>query len=293
MRAPVLLTVSFLLARLVSVAAQDVQVTVPTPYVPGQQGPSGDRDYGPPRVVDLESIDFHPESYQGTHVITLGTLDPLGVGYFTLKDVGAPVLIIPGHEVTASDLGPLAGHRLEVRGIMRRLRKKQYMQGVDLDLIEDPTLPVLPEQSFTLPRNSITVLAVSDRGEAGRSKSAPPAGAVVRDILEQPEEYAGKKVRILGQFRGRNLFNDLPAVSQRERADWVLKDGDRALWITGKAPRGKGWALDPDYKGDSIRWVEVVGKAEVVNGVVYVRASKVALASPPVADVGESEPPPP
>ena len=168
--------------------------------------------------------------------------------------------------------------RVEIRGIVRRIRKKEYIHGVDADLVEDPTLPVLPEPSYELPRLSITVLAASDRGDRATAKAAP-AGALTRDILANPAQHLGKTVRIFGQFRGSNLFGDLPTTSRRERDDWVLKDGDIALWVTGKAPRGKGFSLDPAYKGDTVRWLEVAGKPEVVGGIVYLRASKIVLSA--------------
>jgi hypothetical protein len=68
----------------------------------------------------------------------------------------------------------------------------------------------------------------------------------------------------------------------------VLKEGDAAVWVTGKAPKGKGWSLDPAYKGDTVRWLAVEGKVEVVNGVAYLRASKVILARDPRAEAAES-----
>ena len=71
----------------------------------------------------------------------------------------------------------------------------------------------------------------------------------------------------------------------------MLKDGDTAVWITGKDPRGKGWALDPAYQGDTQRFVAVEGKPEVVNGIVYLRASKVSLAAAPSREAAESDPP--
>lgn len=114
---------------------------------------------------------------------------------------------------------------------------------------------------------------------------------MVREIRENPSEHLNKKVRIVGQFRGSNLFSDLPASSRRERSDWVLKDGDAALWVTGKEPRGKGWALDPAYQGDTTRFVAVEGKPEVVNGIVYLRASKVSLAAPPAPKTDDEESP--
>ena len=267
-----------LLAAALAAGAQ-VTISPPRELVPGTTQRQGDPDYGPPRVVEPESINMAPESYQRQHVITLGKLDILKPGRFwTLRDGSATVLLLAGLGVTSSDLDPYSGTRVEVRGIVRRIRKKEYFHGVDADLVEDPTLPVLPEPSFELPQLSITVLAASDRGDRATPKAAP-AGALTRDILANPAEHLGKTVRIFGQFRGSNLFGDLPVTSRRERDDWVLKDGDKALWITGKAPRGKGFSLDPAYKGDTVRWLEVAGKPEVVGGIVYLRASKIVLSA--------------
>ena len=251
------------------------------PYT-GPAQPQGDREYGPARVVDLDQVVFAPETYQRSHVIVVGNLDMLVANsYWTLTQGTARVLLIPGHGMAADDLNPMMGARVEVRGIVRFIRVKESVAGVDLDLIEDPGLPPLPGPSAMLPRVSLTILGIGDRDsrDGGRPKKA--ALTMAYEILENPAEYAGKTVRIRGQFRGRNLFGDLPAGTERSRDDWVLKDGDRALWVTGKAPRGKGFSLDPAYKGDGVRWLLVAGKPEVANGIVYLRASKVILGSPP------------
>ena len=34
-------------------------------------------------------------------------------------------------------------------------------------------------------------------------------------------------------------------------------DGDAAMWVMGKTPKGQGWKLDLDYKGDAKNWLEV------------------------------------
>jgi hypothetical protein len=266
-----------MLAAALAAGAQ-VTITPPRELVPGTTQRQGDPDYGPPRVAELESINMAPESYQREHVITLGKLDILEPGRFwTLRDGSATVLLLAGLGVTSSDLDTYSGTRVEIRGIVRRVRKKEYFHGTDVDLVEDPTLPVLPEPRNDLPKLSITVLAASDRGD--RPTEEAPAGALTRDILANPAQHLGKTVRIFGQFRGHNLFGDLPTASRRERDDWVLKDGDLALWVTGKAPRGKGFSLDPAYKGDTVRWLEVAGKPEVVGGIVYLRASKIVLSA--------------
>ena len=51
-------------------------------------------------------------------------------------------------------------------------------------------------------------------------------------------------VTVRGQFRGENLFGDLPSASRRRSADWVIKDDVFAVWVTGKKPKGPGWSLD-------------------------------------------------
>jgi hypothetical protein len=63
-----------------------------------------------------------------------------------------------------------------------------------------------------------------------------------------------------------------------------LKGSDRAVWVTGKRPQGKGWALDPALVSDTRRWLEVEGRAEIVGQIVYIRASRVKLAAPPAAE---------
>jgi hypothetical protein len=271
-------------SALSALLAGAAQVTVTTPYRSGPSERQGDRDYGSPHVVELESIVF--TMTKGDHVITMGVLDAFKPGlYWTLRDGSATVLVLAGYGVTSSDLDAMVGRRVEARGIVRPLHKKEYVHNVDTDLIDDPSLPVLPPPDFEhgFPRVSLTVLALADRSDRDSGSHAAPAGALTREIIANPSEYLGKTVHIRGQFRGANLFGDLPTTSRRDNADWVLKDGDLALWVSGKAPRGKGWSLDPGYKGDTSRWVEVVGKAEVSEGIVYLRASKLMLAAKPKA----------
>ena len=205
------------------------------------------------------------------------------MGQWGLSRGGTSVLIIPGREFDAGQLSQTAGKRMEVRGIVRMLRKKVYVgqPPTDLDLIEDPILPPMPAPSLELPRVSLTVLAVRDRTSPESRMPQEIGGGIPRRILEEPAAYAGKTTKIVGQFRGRNLFGDLPADSARGQQDWVLKDGDTAIWVMGRAPRGDGWKLDLDYKGDSKTWLEVEGKAEVVNGVVYLKASRVIPSKAP------------
>ena len=267
-------------------ALAQVTVAVPTPRPDGTR-PQG-QGYGKPVFVELESIAFNGETHQRRHARTHGTLDVLEPNqYLLLREGNARVLVLLGHGLGYGELIKLVGRTTELRGIVRQIRPKQYVRGQDLDLIEDPELPVLPAPRNDWPKFSLTALGIAD---VETTAHRPRAAATDRDeasrILEDPGYWTGKDVRIVGLFRGRNLFGDLPASSQRDPQDWVMKDGDTAFWVTGKEPRGKGWSLDPGYKGDAVRWVEVVGKPEVANGCVYLRASKVRLTKRP----GEEDP---
>jgi hypothetical protein len=270
------------------------QVTVQTPVTPeGVTRRGGTSSYGEPVFVELSSIAFSHETHQRQHVRTRGRLDVLEPNlYFVLADGNARVLVLAGQEIALSDLTRFIGRDAEVRGIVRFIRKKEYLNGVDLDLIEDPTLPPLPAPRGDWPRVSLTLLGLSDL-EAGASGKGRPSGrSSVAELLANPPPPTGKvpTVVILGLFRGRNLFGDLPAASQRKPEDWVLKDGEQALWVTGKEPKGKGWSLDPGYRGDAVRWVEVEGKPEVVGGVLYLQASRLRLAKRPEEPAVEDEP---
>ena len=65
-------------------------------------------------------------------------------------------------------------------------------------------------------------------------------------LLAKMAELEGEVVRVVGRFRGRNLFGDLPPRSQKGPNDWVIKSERAAVWITGHKPGGEGWALDLD-----------------------------------------------
>jgi len=235
--------------------------------------------YGEPRDVDLANIAYNTDSTRHEHVRTRGRLDLLGTSnVFTLSDGGNKVLLVLGHGLDGGDIRTLLGGRVAARGIVRPIRKKEYLRdGTDLDLVEDPLLPVLPAPDVNLPRVSLTLLSISDDEEPGRPRAKAVTGLLAQ-ILAAPEGFLGKSVVVAGFFRGRNLFEDLPKGTEQGREDWVLRDGAHAAWIVGKPPSGKGFSLDLDSKNDSARHLEVTGKATVVNGIVYIKASRIQIA---------------
>jgi hypothetical protein len=112
-------------------------------------------------------------------------------------------------------------------------------------------------------------------------------------LVTRPGDRDGQTIRVVGQFRGKNLYGDLPARSQRDADDWVIKDDVFAIWIAGRKPKGDGFALDSGLKRDTGKWLEVVGKPETRAGVTYLRAIRVALTTAPSATAQAQPPPPP
>jgi len=112
--------------------------------------------------------------------------------------------------------------------------------------------------------------------EADLKKSLADAVTVtLESLVSRPGKQDGRTVRVVGQFRGRNLFGDLPSSSQKGHSDWVIKDDLFAVWVTGKKPKGDGIDLDPSLKRDSGHWVEVIGKVQSHGPIVYIEALKV------------------
>ena len=122
--------------------------------------------------------------------------------------------------------------------------------------------------------------------------------ATLEDLVTKPERYDGKTVNVKGQFRGENLFGDLPSSSRARSSDWVIKEDLFAVWVTGRKPKGAGWSLDASLKRDTGKWLQVMGRVRVTGRVVTVEAVDVTLTKAPsepgVAEAKpEPTPPPP
>ena len=118
----------------------------------------------------------------------------------------------------------------------------------------------------------------------------------IQELAASPGRHDGRTIRVIGMFRGHNLYNDLPAKSARKRGDWVLQQADDAIWVTGKKPKGDGWELDPDLKRDTGKWIEVTGKVESKDQVTYIRAERLLLTTAPAETLAKADPtatPPP
>jgi len=117
--------------------------------------------------------------------------------------------------------------------------------------------------------------------------------ASVRALALQPWRFEGQMVTIVGQFRGRNLYGDLPSAPAKSRYDFVLRSADAAVWVTELRPRGRGFDLSVDARVDTGRWLQVTGMVAQDRGLVTITGTAVsATTAPETAPVEEEAAPP-
>jgi len=229
--------------------------------------------YGPLEVVDLERLAHSGRTYHRRLVQVRGVLGVLVPGrYLDLREGAAGVMLIPFEGGDYDAYATLIGMDVDVTGVARVLPAKQETVPCRGSVLlesqcEDGDLPPLPAAQPGWPSVSITVTKLMDHG----TDSAPrPRGPVT------PANGG-----VVGQFRGANLCRDLPMATRRDPADWVLLTAEGPVWVTGHRPEGQGFRLDPASRGDTSRWLAVSGKVQIVDGVRYLKAGKIVMASRP------------
>ena len=134
------------------------------------------------------------------------------------------------------------------------------------------------------------------------SSTVPPPAATdiasppLRTLALEPERFAGRAVTIQGQFRGRNLFGDLPEAPLNNKWQFVLRSADAAVWVMGLQPKGKAFTFDPNKRIDSGRWVKVAGTVRTAKGLTWLEGTSIELAQTPAETATEvtiGAPPPP
>jgi hypothetical protein len=223
--------------------------------------------YGSTLEVSPGEITEAPAEFEGQAVRVRGRFEaPTANAPARLVDEsGAAVFVAADAEIArlvAVESKGWPGHMIEVTGVVRR----------------DATAPA------PSPRYAVSFWDFDTSGPPiGPSIVAEATTVKLPELIANPDAVKGRLVRVVGQFRGRNLYGDLPAPSFHHRLDWVLKDERAAVWVTGRAPRGRDFKLDPDVQDDARTWLEVVGRAVLRDGQVVVRAEKVALVPTPSA----------
>jgi hypothetical protein len=126
-----------------------------------------------------------------------------------------------------------------------------------------------------------------------------PAAPTIRAIALAPDKFDNRSVTLVGRFRGRNLYGDLPQGVAKSKWDFVLQSADAAIWITGLRPKGKDFDLDPSARVDTSRWLEVKGTVQREGAFTWIAGESLRLTSAPTQTTVEipaaplpPEPPP-
>jgi hypothetical protein len=120
-----------------------------------------------------------------------------------------------------------------------------------------------------------------------------PTSPTIRSIALLPEQFDNRPVTLIGRFRGRNLFGDLPQGVAKSKWDFVLQSADAAIWITGVRPKGKDFDLDPSARVDTGKWLEVKGTVQRDATAVWIAAESIRLTTAPTEGPVEVAAPPP
>ena len=160
----------------------------------------------------------------------------------------------------------------------------------------DPTDPRLTgyerTATETWPRPGEELLLRVDRVSEAPARSP----LSIRTLALEPWKYDGQVVTVAGQFRGRNLFGDQPGTPRVSTSDFVLKNGDASVWVTGLRPKGKGFDLNVEARVDSRYWLSVTGTVRAAGGLVRLEGTTLAETTQPDVVTTEREapaPPPP
>jgi hypothetical protein len=112
-------------------------------------------------------------------------------------------------------------------------------------------------------------------------ESPLPPTPTLRSLVLAPERYDNREVSVVGRFRGRNLYGDLPGPLNKSKWDFVLQSADAAIWTSGLRPRGKNFDLDPSARVDTGRWLQVTGVVHAQGGGAWIEAKSIEMSAPP------------
>jgi hypothetical protein len=116
---------------------------------------------------------------------------------------------------------------------------------------------------------------------ASAIESPLPDEATIRAIALAPEHYADRQVKVVGRFRGANLYGDLPQPVGKSKWDFVLQSADAAVWVAGLRPKAKDLDLDIHARVDTGHWVQVTGTVRRDGPAAWIEGSAIAGAAAP------------
>jgi Big-like domain-containing protein len=220
------------------------------------------------RATTLAAIRTYPTFFNGQPVLVRAELDRTEKRVLLVDgDDKLPALVASG--VGGSGVQEIRG---DVWDVGRMRQDDPRLTGKDLRpyLGDDP--------SAAWPKPGELVLLNVTAAEQAESLVAPS----VRTLALAPARYVEQHVTVKGQFRGRNLFGDLPQAPAGAdgRREFVIRSADAAIWVTGKQPKGRGFVFDLNSRLDTTRWLEVSGTVKWDRGLVMIVAEDLNETSP-------------
>jgi len=229
------------------------------------------------RLTTIDALKQYSGFYHLQNVLLRGEITEAG-SKFQLSADDHTIRVLPEDGVAAKS-GPI-----ELRGVL-----------IDVGRLEpgDPRVSGFAEgrdaERWPRPGEELFV-------RASGISVVPPAATTqtIRAIALEPWKFDTQKVTVTGNFRGRNLFGDLPGAPGKSRYDFVIRSIEGAMWVTNLRPRGSGFELDVNRRVDTDRWIEVTGTIVRERGLVSIEATKLTLTkAPQVTDTpAESAAPP-
>jgi Big-like domain-containing protein len=220
------------------------------------------------RAATLAAIRSYPAFYNGQPVLLRAELQQEGERASLVTGDSRIPALIKGN-VSGSGV-------LEVRGEVWDLGRMQAddprFSGRDIRQF------VGLESGASWPKPGEIVIVNVTSASAAESLVAPS----VRNLALAPERYVDQHVTVKGQFRGRNLYGDLPQAPPDGSGgrDFIIRSADAAVWVTGKQAKGRGFSFDVTSRLDTQRWIEVSGTVKWEHGLVSIVADQLAETSP-------------
>ena len=220
------------------------------------------------RVVTLELLEDHSQFFHGEEVIVHSDTVGEGVLAFLVDDERRMVVI------DVSPPPPGIRERLEVIGTFYDVGRLEPEDPRSVSQPFDRLATALLNKPWPAVGELKLLVAESSRPVADSDR------VTLRTLALNPKAHLDDGVTVIGRFRGRNLYGDLPDAPGESRYDFVLTSADASVWVVGQEPKGDGFKLDVRARIDTGRWLEVIGRVRVHEGMVVLDAGSIRLADP-------------
>lgn len=232
------------------------------------------------RATTVEALRLYPGFFNGQPVVVRGELATDG-DHVVLRAGDVEIRVVGRDTLREGRDVEIRGQLVDV-GRMKDDDPRIQMLGLQ------PLVEALYKDRWPKPGEALLLQATS------AEPASPPPAPSVRSLALDPRRYEGQRVTLVGQFRGRNLFGDLPDAPaaggrRRNASGFILRSADAALWVVGLKPKGKGFDLNVDARVDTGRWLAVSGVVRHGHGLVWIEGQQIDLAKPPTDETLGSE----